>query len=142
MELALEEARQALTRGEVPVGAVVLWEGRVIARGHNLRETLQDPMAHAECVALRQAARVVGRWRLDRAALVVTLEPCPMCMGAALQARVPVLVYGAGDPKAGAAGSLYDLSDDPRLNHSMRVVRGVRETEAAELLRRFFGGRR
>ncbi len=142
MELALKEARRALVRGEVPVGAVVLWDGRVVARGHNLRETLQDPLAHAECIALRQAARAVGRWRLDRAVLVATLEPCPMCMGAALQARVPVLVYGASDPRAGAAGSLYDLSDDPRLNHSMRVVRGVREAEAAELLRRFFGIRR
>ncbi len=142
MEVALKEARLALRQGEVPVGAVVLWQGRIVARAHNLRETLQDPLAHAECLAIHQAARAVGTWRLDRAALVVTLEPCPMCMGAVLQARIPVLVYGACDPKAGAAGTLYDLSDDPRMNHAVRVVRGVCEVEAAELLRSFFAERR
>lgn len=142
MGLALEEARAAAGKGEVPVGAVLLWDGRVLARGHNQRETHGDPLAHAECVVLREAARRVGRWRLDRAVLVVTLEPCPMCMGAMIQARVPVLVYGAPDPRAGAAGTLYDLSDDPRLNHRIRVVRGVRRVEAAEVLQEFFRGRR
>jgi tRNA(adenine34) deaminase len=142
MGLALAEAEAALALGEVPVGAVILWEGRVLARGHNLRETRADPLAHAECLALSQASRILGRWRLDRATLVVTLEPCPMCMGAVLQARVPRLVYGAADPKAGAAGTLFDLSDDPRLNHRVQVTRGVREAEAAGLLREFFRRRR
>lgn len=142
MGLALAEAEAALALGEVPVGAVVLWDGRVLARGHNLRETRADPLAHAECLVLSQASRILGRWRLDRATLVVTLEPCPMCMGALLQARVPRLAYGAADPKAGAAGTLFDLSDDPRLNHRMEVTRGVREEEAAALLREFFRRRR
>ncbi len=142
MAMALEEAREAARKGDVPVGAVVLWEGEVLSRAHNRREEWGDPLAHAECLALREAARRVGRWRLDRATLVVTLEPCPMCMGAVLQARVPWVVYGAADPRAGAAGSLYDLSDDPRLNHRVRVVRGVREAEAAGLLREFFRERR
>lgn len=142
MELALEEAREAARKGDVPVGAVVLWDGEVLSRAHNRREEWGDPLAHAECLALREAARRVGRWRLDRAVLVVTLEPCPMCMGAVLQARVPLVAYGAADPRAGAAGSLYDLSDDPRLNHRVRVVRGIREAEAARLLREFFRERR
>ncbi len=142
MGLALEEARKALDRGEVPVGAVFLWGGRVLSRAHNLRETLRDPLAHAECLALQEASRKLGRWRLERGAMVVTLEPCPMCMGALIQARVPLLVYGASDPKAGAAGTLLDLSDDPRMNHAVEVVRGVREEEAARLLRTFFSRRR
>lgn len=142
MELALEEAERALALGEVPVGAVLLWEGRVLARGHNLREARADPLAHAECLVIAEAAERLGRWRLAGAALVVTLEPCPMCMGAILQARIPLLVYGAADPRAGAAGSLYDLSDDPRLNHRVEVRRGVRADEASALLRAFFGERR
>ncbi|GAB4266244.1 MAG: tRNA adenosine(34) deaminase TadA [Deferrisomatales bacterium] len=142
MGWALDEARRALALGEVPVGAVVLWDRKAVARAHNLRETRADPLGHAELLALGEAARRLGRWRLDRATVVVTLEPCPMCMGALLQARVPRLVYGAADPKAGAAGSLYDLSDDPRMNHRIEVVRGVREGEAGEVLRRFFRRRR
>ncbi len=142
MGLALAEAEAALALGEVPVGAVLLWGERVLAHAHNLRETRADPFAHAECLAIAEAARQLGRWRLSEATLVVTLEPCPMCMGALLQARIPRLVYGAADPKAGAAGTLYDLSDDPRLNHRVQVVRGVREAEAAGLLRRFFQCRR
>jgi tRNA(adenine34) deaminase len=142
MGWALEEAKAALAKEEVPVGAVLLWEGRAVARAHNLRETLASPFAHAECLAIAEAARELGRWRLDRATLVVTLEPCPMCMGAVLQARIPRLVYGAADPKAGAAGTLYDFADDPRLNHRVEVIRGVREEEAACLLRAFFGVRR
>jgi tRNA(adenine34) deaminase len=142
MDLALMEAEIALGKGEVPVGAVVLWGDRVVARAHNLREARSDPLAHAEMLAISDAARQLGRWRLDQATLVVTLEPCPMCMGAVLQARIPRLVFGASDPKAGAAGSLYDLSDDPRLNHRVTLRRGVREGDAARLLRTFFGGRR
>ncbi|MBI5018525.1 MAG: nucleoside deaminase [Deltaproteobacteria bacterium] len=142
MDQALAEARVALDRGEVPVGAVIVWEGRVVARAHNLREARADPLAHAECLAIAGAAEQLGRWRLDAATLVVTLEPCLMCMGALLQARIPRLVYGAADPKAGAAGTLYDLSDDPRLNHRVDVQRGVRAGEASRLLKAFFEGRR
>lgn len=142
MGAALGEAEAAAAKGEVPVGAALFWEGEIVARAHNLREIRRDPLAHAECLALAEAAKKLGRWRLDRAVMVVTLEPCLMCMGALLQARVPLLVYGADDPKAGAAGTLYDVSRDPRLNHAMRVVRGVRREEAAELLRRFFRERR
>ena len=142
MGLALEEAAKALELGEVPVGALVFWEGEPAARAHNLRETRADPLGHAELLAIGEASRRLGRWRLEAAALVVTLEPCPMCMGAILQARIPLLVYGAADPRAGAAGSLYDLSDDPRLNHRVEVHRGVRQEEASRLLRDFFEGRR
>lgn len=142
MDLALAEARAALALGEVPVGAVLLWRDEVLSRAHNLRETRASPLAHAECLAIEEAARSLGQWRLPEATLVVTLEPCPMCMGALLQARIPRLVYGAADPRAGAAGTLYDLSDDPRLNHRVEVLRGVREEEAAALLRGFFEDRR
>lgn len=142
MDVALEEARRALDLGEVPVGAVLLWAGRVLASGHNLRETRADPLAHAECLVIGEAAERLGRWRLESAALVVTLEPCPMCMGAILQARIPLLIYGASDPRAGAAGTLYDLTDDPRLNHRVEVRRGVRAEQASRLLTEFFGGRR
>ena len=142
MELALSEARMALAEGEVPVGAVVLAGERIVSKAHNSREARADPLAHAEMLAIGEAARQLGRWRLDDATLVATLEPCPMCMGAMLQARIPLLVYGASDPKAGAAGTLYDLADDPRLNHRIQVVRGVREAEAARLLKAFFEARR
>ena len=138
MEQALIEAERAMKAGEVPVGAVILWGDGIVARAHNLRESRCDPIAHAECLAIAEAARVLGRWRLDAATIVVTLEPCIMCMGAILQARIPRLVYGAADPKAGAAGTLYDLGDDPRLNHKVEVLRGVREAEASRLLRGFF----
>ena len=142
MELALREAEAALREGEVPVGAVLLWRDRVVASAHNLRERLVDPIAHAELIAIAEGARKLGKWRLDESTLVVTLEPCPMCMGGVLQARIPRLVYGAADPKAGAAGSLYDLSDDPRLNHRVHVVRGLKAAAAAELMRIFFQSRR
>ena len=142
MGVALSEARAALAEGEVPVGAVVLAGERIVSQAHNLREARADPLAHAEMLVIGEAARQLGRWRLDDTTLVVTLEPCPMCMGAMLQARIPVLVYGASDPKAGAAGTLYDLADDPRLNHRIRVIRGVREAEAARLLKAFFEERR
>ena len=142
MGLALEQAQCAARLGEVPVGAVVFWEGEPIARAHNLRETRKDPLAHAETLALAQAAKTLDQWRLDRAAMVVTLEPCLMCMGALILARVPLIVYGADDPRAGAAGTLYDVSNDPRLNHAMKVVRGVRREESAQLLQQFFRERR
>jgi tRNA(adenine34) deaminase len=142
MAMALEEAAAALAHGDVPVGAVVLFDGQVIARRHNEREALGDPTAHAEVLALRDAAAHVGSWRLDRATVVVTLEPCLMCAGALVGARVERLVFGAADPKAGACGSLYNLCVDPRLNHEVEVIAGVAADDAAELLTRFFGERR
>jgi tRNA(adenine34) deaminase len=142
MGLALDEARAALTHGDVPVGAVVLVRGEVVARRHNEREATADPTAHAEVLALRDAAATLRRWRLDDATVVVTLEPCAMCAGALVNARVGALVYGAADPKAGACGSLYNLAVDPRLNHELAVTVGVRADECAELLRRFFAERR
>ncbi len=138
MSRALEQARAALEHGDVPVGAVVEIGGRVVAARHNERERSGDPTAHAEVLALRDAAAAVGSWRLDGARLVVTLEPCPMCAGAALSARVGEVVYGAVDMKAGALGSLYNLGADPRLNHEFTVRAGVRASEAAELLTSFF----
>jgi len=142
MALALEEARRAPTHGDVPVGAVVVVEGSPVAARHNERELSGDPTAHAELLALRDAAAAVGSWRLTGATLVVTLEPCVMCAGAVVAARVPRLVYGAADLKAGACLSLYNVCDDPRLNHRADVVTGVRADEASELLRAFFAGRR
>lgn len=143
MELALEEARAAPAHGDVPVGAVVVGPGgEVLARRHNERELADDPTAHAELLALRDAAARLGRWRLSHCVLVVTLEPCPMCAGAALAARITTVVFGAPDPKAGACGSLYNLGADPRLNHDMTIVPGVREAEAGALLRSFFAERR
>ena len=144
MAIALDEARAALTHDDVPIGAVVvrLADGAVVARRHNERERTGDPTAHAEVLALRDAAASVGSWRLDGHALVVTLEPCPMCAGATLAARVPVVAFGAADPKAGALGSLYHFGSDPRLNHGCRVIHGVREAEAAEVLQAFFAERR
>jgi tRNA(adenine34) deaminase len=143
MGLALDEASRATAHGDVPVGAVVLdAAGAVVARRHNERELLGDPTAHAEMLALRDAARDRGRWRLDDLTVVVTLEPCPMCAGALVAARVARVVFGAPDPKAGAVGSLYNLCADPRLNHEVIVRHGVRAAEAADLLTRFFAGRR
>jgi tRNA(adenine34) deaminase len=144
MGIALDEARAALDHGDVPVGAVVvdLATGDVLARRHNEREQLADPTAHAEVLALRDAAAARGSWRLDGCALVVTLEPCPMCAGASVSARVSEVVFGAADPKAGALGTLYDLGADDRLNHSFPVVGGVRADEAAAQLRAFFAERR
>jgi tRNA(adenine34) deaminase len=143
MGLALDEATRATAHGDVPVGAVVLdAAGAVIARRHNERELLGDPTAHAEMLALRDAARDRGRWRLDDLTVVVTLEPCPMCAGALVAARVARVVFGAPDPKAGSVGSLYNLCADPRLNHEVVVRHGVRAAEAADLLTRFFAGRR
>ncbi len=143
MQLALDEARAALAHGDVPIGAVVATrDGTVLARRHNEREQRGDPTAHAEMLALADAAAGRDGWRLDDCVLVVTLEPCPMCAGAALSARVPEVVFGAADPKAGALGSLYHLGTDPRLNHAIEVHDGVRGEEAATLLREFFATRR
>lgn len=142
MEIALEEAAAAATHGDVPVGAVVLFEGSVIARRHNERELTGDPTAHAEVLALRDAARAVGSWRLEGATLVVTLEPCPMCAGALFTSRVSTLVFGASDPKAGACGSLYNLCADARLNHETHVIPGIAADRASLLLKNFFAERR
>jgi tRNA(adenine34) deaminase len=143
MGLALGEARLALATADVPVGAVVLGpDGAVVGRGHNAREAWADPTAHAEIVALRDAAATLGSWRLDGCTLVVTLEPCLMCAGATVLARVPRLVLGAWDPKAGACGSQWDAVRDRRLNHRVEVVGGVREQECSRLLREFFDSQR
>jgi tRNA(adenine34) deaminase len=142
MEVALVEAETALVHGDVPVGAVVVHQGVVIAQRHNEREARQDPTAHAEVLALQDAARVRGTWRLDDCTLVVTLEPCVMCAGALLSARIGRLVYGAADLKAGATASLYNVCADPRLNHNPPVTHGVLAEQAAALLSAFFGERR
>jgi tRNA(adenine34) deaminase len=142
MRLALTEAARALEHGDVPVGAVALVGGRVVASRHNERELQGDPTAHAEVLALRDAAAAVGEWRLSQVTLVATLEPCPMCAGALVAGRVGRLVFGAADPRAGAAGTLYNLCCDPRLNHEVAVTTGVLAPECADLLRRFFAERR
>jgi tRNA(adenine34) deaminase len=142
MDVALAEARAAAAEGEVPVGAVVLVDGQVVATRHNERERAGDPTAHAELLALRDAAAALGGWRLAGATVVVTLEPCPMCAGALLAARVRRLVFGASDPKAGACGSLYNLCVDPRLNHEVAVTAGVRAAECGAVLTSFFAQRR
>ncbi|HVP67577.1 MAG TPA: tRNA adenosine(34) deaminase TadA [Anaeromyxobacteraceae bacterium] len=139
---ALALARRAGEAGEVPVGAVALFEGQIVGRGHNRREGSLDPTAHAELIAVQEAARTLGRWRLTGVSIVATLEPCAMCAGAMVLGRIDRLVLGAPDPKAGAVGSLMDLSADPRLNHRFEVVRGVRADECAALLRDFFRTRR
>jgi tRNA(adenine34) deaminase len=142
MRHALKEAALAARQGEVPVGAVVARDGEVLAVAHNERETLSDPTAHAELLALRRAARKLGSWRLTGCTLYATLEPCPMCAGALHAARISRLVYAAQDPKAGAAGTLYDLPADPRLNHTYPYKSGVLQSESAALLRTFFEQRR
>jgi tRNA(adenine34) deaminase len=143
MRVAIEEARRALEHGDVPVGAIVVdARGEVIARGHNERELQQDPSAHAEMIALRAAAKHIGHWRLLDTTLYVTLEPCAMCAGAIVLARVPRVVYGTTDPKAGAAGSVLDVLAEPRLNHRPSVTHGVLQPECAALLKDFFAARR
>ncbi|MBN1679264.1 MAG: tRNA adenosine(34) deaminase TadA [Anaerolineae bacterium] len=142
MRLALDEAQAALEHADVPIGAVVVRDGDVIARTHNRREIDGDPTAHAELLAIREASRVIGHWRLEGATLYCTLEPCVMCAGAMILARLPRLVYGAPDPKAGAGGSIMDLLHHERLNHQVEVVGGVLTDEAAALLRDFFGALR
>lgn len=138
MRLAIEEARQAAALGEVPIGAVVVCGGEVIASGCNRRETDQDPSAHAEFIAMREASRALGRWRLSGCTVYVTLEPCLMCAGLMHQARIDRCVYGAPDPKAGALGTLYSVNEDERLNHRFPVTPGVLEEDCAALLTGFF----
>jgi len=144
MREAIAQAELALAKDEVPIGAVVVHDpsGRVVGRGHNVRETEQDPTGHAELVAMRDAARELGHWRLIDCTLYVTLEPCPMCAGGIVNARIPRLVYGCDDPKAGAVRSLYRLCEDGRLNHRVDVTSGVLADECAELLRSFFRAQR
>lgn len=142
MREALAVARRALDADDVPVGAVVVLEGRIIGRGYNQREHLQDPTAHAEIIALGAAAQAVGQWRLDGCTLYVTLEPCAMCAGACVLSRLHRVVFGAYDPKAGACGSLYQITQDPRLNHRPETIGGVLAEDCAELLREFFRKRR
>ncbi len=142
MRLALAEASQAGQRGDVPIGAVLEHEGEVIASAGNQREALSDPTAHAEMLVLREGARFLGTWRLTGTTLYVTLEPCPMCAGALVLARITSLVYGARDPRAGAALSLYNIPQDPRLNHHVAITTGVLEEQCAALLAGFFEDRR
>lgn len=138
MQEALREAEIAFQLGEVPIGAVIEKDGQIIARGHNLTETLKDPTAHAEMMAIRQAARVLGGWRLIGCSLYVTVEPCSMCAGAMVWARIENLYIGAMDPKAGACGSVFQIADSERLNHRMKIETGIMEEECALLMRRFF----
>ncbi len=142
MRLALREAQRAVDHDDVPVGCVVAAGGEVVACAHNERELRKDPTAHAEVLALREASRRVGSWRLDGAVLYVTLEPCAMCAGAIVLARMPRVVFATADPKAGAAGSVLDVLAEPRLNHRPSVAGGLLAAEAAEMLRSFFGARR
>jgi len=138
MAAAIAEAELAAEKGDVPVGAVIVHDGEIIGRGHNLRELSQDPTAHAEMIAIRQAAEALGSWRLIDTTLYVTLEPCPMCAGALVNARVPRVVWGCNDPKAGATETLYTIGSDPRLNHRFECVPGVLSDECSALLTGFF----
>lgn len=138
MQLAIEEAKKAEKLGEVPIGAVIVKDGEVIARSHNLRETSQNAVTHAELTAIQDACEVIGSWRLEETTLYVTLEPCPMCAGAILQSRIPRVVYGALDPKAGCVDSLYHLLNDSRFNHECDVTKGVLAEECGDMLTQFF----
>jgi tRNA(adenine34) deaminase len=143
MGLALAEAGLAAAEDEVPVGAVIVsWDRGLVGQAHNQREALTDPTAHAEMIAITQAAQALGSWRLERCALYVTLEPCPMCAGAVVQARLPLVVYGCTDPKAGACHTLYQITSDPRLNHRAQVVGGVLADRCAAVLSDFFAAKR
>jgi len=138
MHLAIEEARLAAEQGEVPVGAIVVVQGKVVGRGHNRRETLQDPLGHAELVAIREACKTLNSWRLPKSTLYVTLEPCPMCAGAIIQSRIERVVFGCRDRKGGAVRSLYALLEDPRLNHRVDVIEGILDDQCSQLLVDFF----
>lgn len=142
MRAALDEARRAFDEGEVPIGAVIVRGGRIIARGHNQRERLKDPTAHAEMIAITAAAQAIGDWRLADCTLYVTLEPCPMCAGAIILARLARLVYAAADPKAGACETLYAIPADPRLNHQLPMTGGILREACANILREFFAHQR
>lgn len=138
MRAALAEAKKGFNKDEVPVGAVVVVDGRIVSRAHNLRESLIDPTAHAEILAIKKAAKKLGGWRLNRATIYTTLEPCPMCAGAIVHSRVKELVYGADDPKAGACGSIMDVVSSKHLNHRVAVTSGVLKRESSEILKKFF----
>jgi tRNA(adenine34) deaminase len=138
MRRAIAEAEKAQAKDEVPIGSVIVHNGKIIARGHNLRETTQDPAGHAELIAIRKAARKLKSWRLLDTVLYVTLEPCTMCMGAIILARIPTVVFGCYDPKGGAAGSLFDFSRDPRLNHQVELLPRILENDCSRLLSDFF----
>ncbi|MCI2775182.1 tRNA adenosine(34) deaminase TadA [Staphylococcus petrasii] len=138
MNLAIEEAKKAQQLGEVPIGALIVKDDEIIARAHNLRETAQQPTAHAEHIAIERASKVVGSWRLEDCTLYVTLEPCVMCAGAIVMSRIPKVVFGAMDPKGGCSGSLMNLLEEPRFNHRASVITGVLENECGDLLRNFF----
>jgi tRNA(adenine34) deaminase len=138
MREAIREAEKARAKAEVPIGAVIVRDGEIVGRGYNLRETLADPTAHAEMIAIRQASLTIGAWRLMDCRLYVTLEPCPMCAGAIVQARLPLVVFGTPDPKAGCAGTLMNLLQEPRFNHQTELVEGVLREECAGLLTNFF----
>ena len=138
MRIALEQAAQSAAIGEVPIGAVLVHQGTIVAQSHNHRETWQDPTAHAEMIAIRESAKMLGRWRLIDTTLFVTLEPCAMCLGAIILARIPRLVFGATDPKAGACGSVLDFASNPRLNHRVEVVGGILAEDSQRMLTQFF----
>ena len=142
MRLALQQAQQAQVEDEVPVGAIILNQDRIIAAAYNQREQLHDPTAHAEMIAITQAAEAIGDWRLEHCTIYVTLEPCPMCAGAIIQSRIPRIVYGATDPKAGAVTSLYSLLTDTRLNHTAQVTGGVLAEDCGRILTDFFRSKR
>lgn len=142
MREALQEARKAFDEDEVPIGAVIVHEGRVISRAHNMREQLHDPTAHAEILAMREAALYLGGWRLHKCDLYVTVEPCPMCAGAAVQARLNCIVYGAPDEKAGCCGSVYNLLEEPKFNHKVVVVKDILKDECREVMTSFFKHKR
>lgn len=142
MQEALCEAKEAYAKGEIPIGAVIVQNGQIIARNHNRREELHDPTAHAEVLVMREAGKIFGGWRLPETTLYVTIEPCPMCAGALVQARVSRVVYGARDLKAGAVHSLYGITADERLNHCLEITAGVLEDEAREIMQQFFQSRR
>ena len=142
MQRALEQARMAFDEGEVPIGAVIVRHEQIIAEAHNQREALRDPTAHAEMIAITQAAEALGGWRLLECTLYVTLEPCPMCAGAIVQARIPTVIYGTTDLKAGACHTLYNITDDARLNHQSTVIGGVMAEECRNILREFFAVQR
>lgn len=142
MRLALQQAQQAQVEDEVPVGAIILNQDRIIAAAYNQREQLHDPTAHAEMIAITQAAEAIGDWRLEHCTMYVTLEPCPMCAGAIIQSRIPRIVYGATDPKAGAVTSLYNLLTDTRLNHTVQVTGGVLAEDCGRILTEFFRSKR
>jgi tRNA(adenine34) deaminase len=138
MRVALEEAARAPAIGEVPIAAVVVREGKILAQAHNYRELWQDPTAHAEVIAIRAAATALGTWRLTETTLYVTVEPCAMCLGAIILARIPRVVFGAKDPKAGACGSVFDFTDEPKLNHRVEVRGGILDQESQALIQHFF----